>query len=144
MPFASEVECQLPNTGAHSGEVQLLMDTGDTKDDLKLPTFVKIGEHTDDDENLVCWKMDRWPVEKSGLRENAWCIEHESLAANDINNELKIEFDYRPHQLYAKVEAQQSGSHSKETVSNRFKTRTRTTGVRSMRLQRSSRNSRLP
>ena len=61
--------------------------------------------------------MDRWPVEKSGLRENGWCIEHESLAADDINNELNIEFEYRPHQHYARVEAQQSGSHSKETVS---------------------------
>ena len=107
MPFAGGVECQLPNTEAHSGEVQLLMEMGDTKDDLKLPTFVK----------------------------------NENLAADDINNELKIEFEYRPHQLYAKVEAQQAGSHSKEAVSNWFKTRTRTTGVRSMRLKRSSRNS---
>ena len=58
MPFASEVECQLPNTVAHSGEVQLLMETGDTKDDLKLPTFVKIGEHTEEDERT--WFAGKW------------------------------------------------------------------------------------
>ena len=63
MPFASEVECQLPSTGAHSGEIQLLMETGDTKDDLKLPTFVKIGEHTEEDERT--WFAGKW-------REGQW------------------------------------------------------------------------
>merc|ERR1712050_739570 len=34
-------------------EYQLLTETGDTKEDLNLPTFVKIGEPTDEDKKVV-------------------------------------------------------------------------------------------
>ena len=50
MTFANKAECQWPNVDADSGEVQSLMENGETKDDLKMPTSVKIGEPTEEDE----------------------------------------------------------------------------------------------
>ena len=50
MTFANKAECQWPNVAADSGEVQSLMENGETKDDLKMPTSVKIGEPTEEDE----------------------------------------------------------------------------------------------
>ena len=41
MTFANKAECQWPNVDADSGEVQSLMESGETKDDLKMPTSVK-------------------------------------------------------------------------------------------------------
>ena len=38
MTFANKAECQWPNVDADSGEVQSLMENGETKDDLKMPT----------------------------------------------------------------------------------------------------------
>ena len=46
MTFANKAECQWPNVDADSGEVQSLVESGETKDDLKMPTSVKIGEST--------------------------------------------------------------------------------------------------
>ena len=53
IPFVKRVEYQLLTADESSGEVSLLMESGETKDDLNLPTFVKIGEPTDDDKKLV-------------------------------------------------------------------------------------------
>ena len=36
-----------------SGEVSLLLESGETKDDLNLPSFVKLGEPTDDDKKVT-------------------------------------------------------------------------------------------
>merc|ERR1711877_94141 len=53
VPFVKRVEYQLLSADNDTGEVSLLMESGDTKDDLNLPTFVKIGEPTDDDKKIV-------------------------------------------------------------------------------------------
>merc|ERR1711924_265996 len=52
-PFAKRTEYQLLTADGDSGEVSLLMESGDTKDDLNLPTFVATGEPTDDDKKMV-------------------------------------------------------------------------------------------
>merc|ERR1719464_2053688 len=49
VPFVKRTEYQLLSADAESGEVSLLMETGNTKDDLNLPTFVTVGEPTEDD-----------------------------------------------------------------------------------------------
>ena len=51
-PLLNDVmtQCQWPNVDADSGEVQSLMERGETKDDLKMPTSVKIGEPTEENE----------------------------------------------------------------------------------------------
>merc|ERR1712176_1676137 len=38
-----------PQRGSNSGEVSLLLESGETKDDLNLPTFKAQGEPTEDD-----------------------------------------------------------------------------------------------
>ena len=43
-PFVKRTEYQLLTADAKTGEVSLLLEDGNTKDDLNLPTFVKIGE----------------------------------------------------------------------------------------------------
>ena len=50
MTFTNKAESQWPNVDADSGEIQSLMENGETKDDLKMPTSVMIGEHTEEDE----------------------------------------------------------------------------------------------
>merc|ERR1712061_868433 len=52
VPFVKNTEYQLLNADADSGEVSLLLEDGGTKDDLNLPTFVKEGTPTDDDEKV--------------------------------------------------------------------------------------------
>merc|ERR1719245_2269377 len=52
-PNVVKTEYQLLTADFDSGEVSLLMENGETKDDLNLPTFVKIGEPTDEDKKLV-------------------------------------------------------------------------------------------
>jgi hypothetical protein len=49
VPFVKRTELQLLTADGDTGEVSLLMEDGTTKDDLNLPTFVQIGEPTDDD-----------------------------------------------------------------------------------------------
>merc|ERR1719426_231904 len=49
VPFVKRTELQCLTADADTGEVSLLLDSGDTKDDLNLPTFTKVGEPTDDD-----------------------------------------------------------------------------------------------
>merc|ERR1719389_1470751 len=54
VPFTKRTEYQLLTADGDSGEVSLLIpDSGDTKDDLNLPTFVAQGEPSDDDKKLV-------------------------------------------------------------------------------------------
>merc|ERR1712032_1513201 len=49
VPIVKRTEYQLLNADPQSGEVSLLLESGETKDDLNLPTFVKTGEPTEDD-----------------------------------------------------------------------------------------------
>merc|ERR1719409_1749719 len=53
VPFVKREEYQLLNADGDSGEVSLLLESGETKDDLNLPTFVKIGEPTDEDKKVT-------------------------------------------------------------------------------------------
>jgi len=54
VPFTKRTEYQLLTADGESGEVSLLIpDTGDTKDDLNLPTFVAQGEPTDEDKKVT-------------------------------------------------------------------------------------------
>merc|ERR1712129_470457 len=52
VPFVKRVEYQLLTADEVTGEVSLLLESGETKDDLNLPNFVKIGEPTDEDKKL--------------------------------------------------------------------------------------------
>eukprot|EP00450_Noctiluca_scintillans_P033939 CAMPEP_0194549662 /NCGR_PEP_ID=MMETSP0253-20130528/95317_1 /TAXON_ID=2966 /ORGANISM="Noctiluca scintillans" /LENGTH=199 /DNA_ID=CAMNT_0039397093 /DNA_START=52 /DNA_END=652 /DNA_ORIENTATION=+ len=51
--FREQDEYQLLSADADTGEVQLLTESGETKDDISLPTFVKIGEPTDEDKKTT-------------------------------------------------------------------------------------------
>merc|ERR1711862_434442 len=53
VPFGKRTEYQLLTADADSGEVSLLLESGDTKDDLNLPTFVQQGEPTDEDKQVT-------------------------------------------------------------------------------------------
>merc|ERR1712151_483978 len=53
VPFVKRTEYQLLSADGESGEVSLLLENGETKDDLNLPTFVKTGEPTEDDKKVV-------------------------------------------------------------------------------------------
>lgn len=53
VPFVKRTEYQLLMADAETGEVSLLTESGDTKDDLNLPTLVKVGEPTDDDKKVT-------------------------------------------------------------------------------------------
>merc|ERR1711879_1035069 len=53
VPFVKKTEYQVLSADADSGEVSLLLESGETKDDLNLPTFVKVGEPTEDDTKVV-------------------------------------------------------------------------------------------
>merc|ERR1711897_38326 len=53
VPFVKRSEYQLLSADEGSGEVSLLLESGETKDDLNLPTFVQQGEPTDEDKKVV-------------------------------------------------------------------------------------------
>merc|ERR1711865_388197 len=53
IPFVTRMQYQLLTADESSGEVSLLLESGETKDDLNLPTFVQIGEPTEDDKKLT-------------------------------------------------------------------------------------------
>merc|ERR1719213_929226 len=53
VPFVKRTELQCLTADPETGEVSLLLESGDTKDDLNLPTFVKVGEPTDDDKKVA-------------------------------------------------------------------------------------------
>merc|ERR1712050_472568 len=52
VPSVKRTEFQCLTADGGTGEVSLLTESGDTKDDLNLPDFQKIGEPTDDDKKL--------------------------------------------------------------------------------------------
>merc|ERR1712073_125194 len=53
VPFVKRTEYQLLNADDTSGEVSLLLESGETKEDLNLPCFGKTGvEPTDDDQKV--------------------------------------------------------------------------------------------
>jgi len=52
-PITKRTEYQLLSADEDSGEVSLLLDSGETKDDLNLPTFVKEGAPTDEDKKTT-------------------------------------------------------------------------------------------
>merc|ERR1719221_1666337 len=53
VPFVKRTEFQVLSADPDSGEVSLLQEDGNTKDDLNLPTFVQVGEPTDDDKKVT-------------------------------------------------------------------------------------------
>merc|ERR1712061_306649 len=53
VPFVKRTEFVLIDANKDTGEVSLLTEGGDTKDDLNLPTFVQIGEPTEADTNVT-------------------------------------------------------------------------------------------
>ena len=53
IPFVKREEYTMLTADAETGAVSLLTEGGDCKDDLNLPTFVTIGEPTDDDKKLT-------------------------------------------------------------------------------------------
>lgn len=52
VPYVKRMEYQLLNVDPETGEVSLLHMSGNTKEDLNLPTFAKASEQTDDDRRL--------------------------------------------------------------------------------------------
>merc|ERR1712139_729245 len=53
VPFVKRTEFQVLSADADSGEVSLLLESGDTKDDLNLPDRVTVGEPTEDDKKIA-------------------------------------------------------------------------------------------
>merc|ERR1711879_911352 len=53
VPFVKRTEYQLLSVDEGNGEISLLEESGETKDDLNLPDRVKVGEPTDDDKKLT-------------------------------------------------------------------------------------------
>merc|ERR1712060_619938 len=53
VPFVKRTEFQVMSADGDTGEVSLLTEAGETKDDLFLPNFTAIGEPTDDDKKLA-------------------------------------------------------------------------------------------
>merc|ERR1712137_289261 len=52
VPFVKRTEFQCLSADGDTGEVSLLTEAGETKDDLNLPTFKAMGEPTDEDKKL--------------------------------------------------------------------------------------------
>jgi translation initiation factor 5A len=53
VPFVKRTEMQCLSADSSTGEVSLLLESGDTKDDLNLPNFVTVGEPTEDDNKIA-------------------------------------------------------------------------------------------
>merc|ERR1711918_40518 len=53
VPFVKRTEYQVLMADEGSGSVSLLLETGETKDDLNLPDRVAIGEPTDSDKKVT-------------------------------------------------------------------------------------------
>merc|ERR1719436_1052718 len=58
VPFVKRTEYQVLTADKDSGEVSLLQEDGSTKDDLNLPTFVQVGEPTEDDKKVAKEMLD--------------------------------------------------------------------------------------
>merc|ERR1711879_175861 len=52
VPFVKRTEYQILMADESTGNVSLLLESGETKDDLNLPDRVNIGEPTDDDKKI--------------------------------------------------------------------------------------------
>merc|ERR1712025_1103797 len=52
VPFVKKTEYQLLSADDNTGEVSLLLESGETKDDLNLPHITKIGEPTEEDKKI--------------------------------------------------------------------------------------------
>lgn len=52
VPFVKRTEYQVLDADENTGEVSLLLESGDMKNDLNLPNFVQQGEPTDDDNKV--------------------------------------------------------------------------------------------
>eukprot|EP00405_Crypthecodinium_cohnii_P003030 CAMPEP_0194764530 /NCGR_PEP_ID=MMETSP0323_2-20130528/23348_1 /TAXON_ID=2866 ORGANISM="Crypthecodinium cohnii, Strain Seligo" /NCGR_SAMPLE_ID=MMETSP0323_2 /ASSEMBLY_ACC=CAM_ASM_000346 /LENGTH=167 /DNA_ID=CAMNT_0039691979 /DNA_START=86 /DNA_END=589 /DNA_ORIENTATION=+ len=52
VPFVKRTEYQVLSADEDTGEVSLLKEGGDLKDDLNLPTVVTVGEPTDEDKKV--------------------------------------------------------------------------------------------
>mmetsp|Transcript_109757 Transcript_109757/g.350133 ORF Transcript_109757/g.350133 Transcript_109757/m.350133 type:complete len:169 (-) Transcript_109757:197-703(-) len=52
VPFVKKTEYQVLTADKDTGEVSLLMEDGSTKDDLNLPTFMTVGEPTEEDKKV--------------------------------------------------------------------------------------------
>ena len=52
VPIVKRTEYQLLNADAETGEVSLLLETGETKDDLNLPCFGTTSDPTDEDKKV--------------------------------------------------------------------------------------------
>merc|ERR1711870_34572 len=53
VPFVKRTEYQLLTADGDTGEVSLLLESGETKDDLNLPTVVQQGEPTEEDKKCT-------------------------------------------------------------------------------------------
>merc|ERR1711870_139302 len=53
VPFVKRTEYQVLTADGDSGEISLLLESGETKDDLNLPNKVMQGEPTEDDEKVT-------------------------------------------------------------------------------------------
>eukprot|EP00913_Durusdinium_trenchii_P009964 g9351.t1 len=49
VPVVKRTEYMCASADADTGEVSLLLESGELKEDLNLPTFVKVGEPTEED-----------------------------------------------------------------------------------------------
>ena len=62
IPFVKRTEFQILSADADTGEITLLTESGETKEDLFLPDQVKVGEPTDEDKKLtkqICETMEK-------------------------------------------------------------------------------------
>merc|ERR1712072_1538210 len=53
VPFVKREEYTMLTADGDTGAVSLLLESGETKDDLNLPTFVAVGEPTEEDGNVT-------------------------------------------------------------------------------------------
>merc|ERR1719201_2948722 len=53
IPFVKRTEFQVLTADEDTGQVSLLLESGETKDDLNLPDRVTVGEPTDDDKKIA-------------------------------------------------------------------------------------------
>merc|ERR1711874_599033 len=67
VPFVKRTEYQLLNADPGTGEVSLLLENGETKDDLNLPTFVQIGEPTEEDTKVQKELVDGFEAGKTTI-----------------------------------------------------------------------------
>merc|ERR1712187_447249 len=67
VPFVKRTEYQLLNADAATGEVSLLLEDGNTKDDLNLPCFVTTGEPTEDDTKVQKEILDAFEAGKTTI-----------------------------------------------------------------------------